>query len=180
MTASADSTSVPTRRAFFAHAALSGLAATQPPIFTVPAVADAAILALGPVIAGLVIITDQTERDASAAYETVAEMVGPSPVKPRDIQCFPTSAAYHKAKQRYDEECAIVATRRREAEAATSLDALDEAADEANAAEAGKFAELAAMRATTVAGLIVKAQWANRRDWEALTRSIVDDLLAMA
>lgn len=180
MACSNTSTSVPSRRALFAHAALSGIAATRPSIFTVPAVADAAILALGPAIAGLVAITDRTERDALAAYETVAEMVGPSPVKPCDIQCFPTSAAYHRAKQRYDEECAIVTARRQQAEAATNLDALDKAADEADTAEARRFAELAAMRATTVAGLIVKAQWASRRNWDELTRSIVADLLAMA
>lgn len=37
MTAQADSTRMPSRRAFFAHAAASGVAATQPPLFTVPA-----------------------------------------------------------------------------------------------------------------------------------------------
>lgn len=40
MAAATDSTPVPSRRAFLAHAALSGVAATRPPIFTVPELAS--------------------------------------------------------------------------------------------------------------------------------------------
>lgn len=175
-----DSTPAPSRRAFLTHAALSGVAATRPPIFQVPEVADAAILAMKTWIIGLIAASDRAHRDATAAQELVYEMCGPIPVKPRDIQLYPTDAAYHAAKRRYDEECTIVSTRRAKIEKATNWAALEEAADDAESAVVNACSSLAEMRATTLDGLILKAQFAERGNWDDLSRSIVNDLLAMA
>ena len=143
MTASADSTLAPSRRAFFAHAVASGVAATRPPIFTVPPLADAAIIALGPIILGLV-----AARDALAEYQAAVEQ--------RSFD-YPTEEHRHA-----------------EIEA-------DAAYDAADGRVLAVSREMAAMRATTLDGLIMKARMgAAGGDDHALGQSIVADLLAMA
>lgn len=136
MTAPADSTSVPSRRAFLAHAALSGVAVTRPPIFTVPEPPDADLITLG--------------ADLTTAWTRFSEL-------DRD-------------------------------------DAQPEAADLAYAEASAVAKAIAAFRATTLAGLLVKARaiaWFHLGDtfgegslgvetsdlW--LARTIVGDLLAM-
>lgn len=131
-----DSTPVPSRRAFLAHAALSGVAATQAPIFTVPEPPDADLITLG--------------ADLTAAWTRFSSLDEGAQAEAADL-------AY--------------------AEASTVAKAI------------------AAVSATTLAGLLVKAKaiaWFHAGDTFGegslgvetsdlrLARTIVGDLLAMA
>ncbi|MGE8126596.1 hypothetical protein ACQKQD_06420 [Methylobacterium sp. NPDC080182] len=137
MASASDSTPVPSRRAFLAHAALSGVAATRPPIFTVPEPPDADLITLG--------------ADLTAAWTRFSEL------ESADGEAPAVDAAY---------------------------------ADASAAAKA-----IAALRATTLAGLLIKARaiaWyhlgetlgegslGDETSDVRLARTIVGDLLAMA
>lgn len=140
---------------------------------------DAGLLALGPMISELVAASDRANALHAEAEERSFDMIGPAPTKPKDIQLYPTDAAYHGAMQRYARECAKHAKRRARAEKVTNLTALEEAANEADSALLRETRRLADMRATTLEGLIFKARWVERGADEELKDGIVADLLAM-
>lgn len=134
MADASDSTPAPSRRAFLAHAALSSVAVTRPPIFTVPEPPDTDLITLG--------------ADLTTAWTRFSELE-------KDGGGADSDAAWLRAT--------------------------------------GAARLIATVRATTLAGLLVKARaiaWLHGGDADEPTddeptdqriaRTIVGDLLAMA
>lgn len=140
---------------------------------------DAAILALGPVIVGLIATAEHAHKNHTAAEELVFEMTGPVPTKPRDATFFNRFADYQAAMACFEADMMGHQTRIAQVEERTGYAALEAAAYAAETAVVDACASLAEMRAVTLPGLILKARLAERGNWDELSRSIVADLLAM-
>ena len=140
MAVTANSTPVPSRRAFFGSAIAAGAMVAQLPV--IPALADAALFALeSPIMAAL------AAREPLCRAHNAADLLAiRSPTEDNRRARDEAEAAYENA-----DSVVLDLTR-----------------------------DLAGLRATTLAGLILKARMIkNDGDDEALSESIVADLLAM-
>lgn len=177
MAVTANSTPVPSRRAFFGSAIAAGAVVAQIP--TLPAIADAAILAFAPAVEALIARSNGLERDRLAAEELINEMTGPPPKEPRDAAFFPCFADYQAAMTRHRAAMEMRGTQMAEVETRTGFAALEASCDTAYADLVEAREQLVGMRPTTLEGMIAKARVAGLTEWADLDRSIIADLLAM-
>lgn len=164
---------------------LLGLAAVPLPATAGGSHPDAELLATGLCLLHLLDEAEVAQEAYLEAERIIEDTVGKAPEQPQSRQSHPTDMAYYDAKSRWEEQFKNFCNRRIEAEKLARLSDHDDAwAAFENRLEKA-CAAFAAMRATSLDGLILKARAAEREicaDWDAwddLRRSIVTDLLAM-